>query len=403
MVLSYTVLMDDNKLNKVSIIGLGRLGLCQALTFERAGCNVLGCDVSAEYVATINSRTLQSSEPGVEEALRSSSQLRATTSLAECVDHSALLFILVATPTGLGDHAYDCGTLSRLLEDIAALRRPGKHVVIGCTVLPGYIANVGSALLADCEGCTLSYNPEFIAQGEILSGLAAPELVLIGEGSEAAGDALEALYARATSSVPVVCRMSPASAEIAKLALNCFITAKISFANMVADIADRTPRADKNDILRALGADGRIGPRCLRPGYGFGGPCFPRDNRALGSYARAVGVEPHLCDATDAANRQHSVLMAEMLLTQGLERYVIADVAFKPGCRVDVIEESQPLEVAKLLARAGKRVAIRDRAAIIALVRRTYGRLFEYETTDDAQRAPPPNLTMGNPHSSYQR
>jgi UDPglucose 6-dehydrogenase len=392
--------MDDNK---VSIIGLGRLGLCQALTFERAGCNVLGCDVSAEYVATINSRTLQSSEPGVEEALRSSSQLRATTSLAECVDHSALLFILVATPTGLGDHAYDCGTLSRLLEDIAALRRPGKHVVIGCTVLPGYIANVGSALLADCEGCTLSYNPEFIAQGEILSGLAAPELVLIGEGSEAAGDALEALYARATSSVPVVCRMSPASAEIAKLALNCFITAKISFANMVADIADRTPRADKNDILRALGADGRIGPRCLRPGYGFGGPCFPRDNRALGSYARAVGVEPHLCDATDAANRQHSVLMAEMLLTQGLERYVIADVAFKPGCRVDVIEESQPLEVAKLLARAGKRVAIRDRAAIIALVRRTYGRLFEYETTDDAQRAPPPNLTMGNPHSSYQR
>ena len=117
----------------------------------------------------------------------------------------------------------------------------------------------------------------------------------------------------------------------------------------------------------------------------------------------AVGVEPHLCDATDAANRQHSVLMAEMLLTQGLERYVIADVAFKPGCRVDVIEESQPLEVAKLLARAGKRVAIRDRAAIIALVRRTYGRLFEYETTDDAQRAPPPNLTMGNPHSSYQR
>ena len=392
--------MDDNK---VSIIGLGRLGLCQALTFERAGCNVLGCDVSAEYVATINSRTLQSSEPGVEEALRSSSQLRASTSLAECVDHSALLFILVATPTGLGDHAYDCGTLSRLLEDIAALRRPGKHVVIGCTVLPGYIANVGSALLADCEGCTLRYNPEFIAQGEILSGLAAPELVLIGEGSEAAGDALEALYARATSSVPVVCRMSPASAEIAKLALNCFITAKISFANMVADIADRTPRADKNDILRALGADGRIGPRCLRPGYGFGGPCFPRDNRALGSYARAVGVEPHLCDATDAANRQHSVLMAEMLLTQGLERYVIADVAFKPGCRVDVIEESQPLEVAKLLARAGKRVTIRDRAAIIALVRRTYGRLFEYETTDDAQRAPPPNLTMGNPHSSYQR
>ena len=82
--------------------------------------------------------------------------------------------------------------------------------------------------------------------------------------------------------------MSPESAEICKLALYCFITTKISFANMIGALADVTDAADKFDILRCVGDDQRVGPKCLRPGYGFGGPCFPRDNRALGAYARSV-------------------------------------------------------------------------------------------------------------------
>ena len=172
---------------------------------------------------------------------------------------------------GIGDHAYDCGTLSRVLEDIGKLGRVDKHVVICCTVLPGYIAQVAATLLEGCAGCTISYNPEFIAQGDIMAGkrwlhrhstaractqaaapcieaaavcipgsgrthpgLAAPDLVLIGEGSSAAGERLQAVHERASANRPRVCRMSPASAEIAKLALNCFVTTKISFANMIS-------------------------------------------------------------------------------------------------------------------------------------------------------------------------
>ena len=86
--------------------------------------------------------------------------------LEEAVDFSDLILILVATPTGIGEHAYDTGVLGRVLASIAKLGRPNKHVVICCTVLPGYIANIGSLLLEGCENCTLSYNPEFIAQGE---------------------------------------------------------------------------------------------------------------------------------------------------------------------------------------------------------------------------------------------
>ena len=122
----------------------------------------------------------------------------------------------------IGEHCYDTGTLSNVLEQIAKLQPKDKHLVVCCTVPPGYLANVGSELIAECERCTLSYNPEFIAQGRILQVFASQEIVLIGEGSPAAGDALQSLYESCTANIPRICRMSPASAEIAKLSLNCW-------------------------------------------------------------------------------------------------------------------------------------------------------------------------------------
>lgn len=403
---------------RVSIVGLGRLGLCQALVFEAAGWDVLGCEVHPDYIDSINKKTLRSNEPKVEEMLRRSTRLRASNSLEETVKWSDIVMILVATPTGIGEHVYDTGTLSRVLDDIAGFGVRDKHIVIGCTVLPGYIANVGSTLLASCPSCTLSYNPEFIAQGCIIDGLLQPDVVLIGEGTAAAGDKLQALYKSCTHNEPRMARMSTASAEIMKLSLNCFVTTKIAFANAIADVADRTPGADKMAILSAIGADSRVGHRQLMPGYGFGGPCFPRDNRALGLYAKSVGAPALLSTATDDANKQHAQLMAEAQLAKDQEEYVFEDVAYRPGAKVDIIEESQPIEVAKKLAKLGKRVTIRDRAGIVNLVRRTYGGLFEYETTAGASeaaqtvenghaakkaRTDAPNTSMGNPLSSYSR
>merc|ERR1719199_1694286 len=112
--------------------------------------------------------------------------------------------------------------------------------------------------------------------------------------------------------------MAPESAEITKLAVNCFVTMKISYANMIGDIADATPGADKNEVLNAVGKDSRVGLKYLRPGYGFGGPCFPRDNRALGGYAKSVGVQPIMSNATDKYNQYHSELMTKELLDQNL-------------------------------------------------------------------------------------
>ena len=294
---------------------------------------------------------------------------------------------MVATPTG-PDGAYDVTTLSSVLSEINALRAAHKHVVVTCTVPPGYTDGTGRGLLRDCPGVTLSYNPVFVAQGTIVADLERPDCILVGEGSAEAGDVLLAAHGSFARNEPRACRMSPASAELAKLAVNCFVTTKVAFANMVADVADRTPGADKDAVLGAVGSDARVGAKFLRPGYGFGGPCLPRDNRALGAHARGVGVTPAIPEATDAANEEHARLMARALLDQGLSRYTISDVAYKSRCPVVSIEESQPLVVARLLVEAGKTVTIRDREGIVALCRRQHGDMFLYDVVEGTASLP---------------
>lgn len=368
--------------DKVSVLGIGRLGLCLALVMEKAGYDVLGVDVFPKYVDSLNDKSFRSNEPRVSELLDASTKFRATTSLEEGLAHSDFLYVMVATPSGGGEKFYDHSMLNNLLEKINSYKLPNKHIIIGCTIMPGYIHNIATEILRDSPNVTITYNPEFIAQGDIIKGLLQPDMVLIGEGSNSIGDHLEEHYKRMTENEPAICRMSAESAEICKLATNCFITMKISYANQVGDIADRTPNANKFDILRAVGSDSRVGQKCILPGYGFGGPCFPRDNRALGLYAKSVGINPMLMTATDEYNFYHADRMAEKLLEEDKEEYVFEDVAYKPQCPVPIVEESQPLAVACRLVKAGKKVLIRDRRIIVDAARKEWGKIFSYEYTD---------------------
>ena len=107
------------------------------------------------------------------------------------------------------------------------------------------------------------------------------------------------------------------------------------------------------------------GCRYLRPGYGFGGPCFPRDNRALGRYAKLVGVNPLLPEATDEYNKLHTRYQIDEQLALNKDEYVFTGIGYKDPCPVAIIEESQKLVIAQALARAGKRVVLRDRDYLI--------------------------------------
>lgn len=369
---------------RLGVVGLGRLGLSIALSFESKGFLVWGYDSSPERRSAVQRRELRSREPGVSALLAKSRNLVATETLQELLAEVDVVYIVVATPSTMNG-SFDCETVSEVLCQINRLAATNKHLALCATVPPRYIAEVGTHLLRDSPGTTLSYLPDAalpLSYGDLLRHITRPEIVLIGEHNTLAGDYLEWMHREMieTPEQTSFCRMSPTSAEIAKLASSAYSAVRVSFGNFVTQIGEKTKGACADDVLRVLQCDARFGSKCFRAGMGFGGPCIPRDNLALVRFATEAKVNADLLVSAQTMNTAHAEFMADMLEANS-SRGVIAieRVAFKEGCASDLIDESPKLEVARILAKRGHNVLIRDREGILDLVRRRYGSLFEYE------------------------
>ena len=361
----------------ISVVGIGKLGLCFSLTLEKAGYDVIGVDVNENYVAQVNNKTLHSPEEGVSKALKRSNNFKATTSLKEGVIHSDLVFVVVATPS-LSNGRYDHSQIDSLIDALTEMgpSQEQKHLIVCCTVMPGYCDSIKEKL--NKLNYTVSYNPEFIAQGTILRDQSRPDMILIGEGNSDIGDTLEKIYNQHTVNEPRFCRMSPLEAEITKISLNCFLTTKIAYANMVGDIV-RQAGGDPHKVLNAIGQDSRIGNKYLGYGYGYGGPCFPRDNRALSIFASDTGLEALISDASDKSNMKHLQNQIDHYVKHNTpEQEIVFDyVTYKPESTLLV--ESQQLAYAAGLAREGYKVRIKERSEVIHALEQDYGDLFIYE------------------------
>jgi UDPglucose 6-dehydrogenase len=157
--------------------------------------------------------------------------------------------------------------------------------------------------------------------------------------------------------------MNFTNAEITKLAVNTYITTKISYANMLARLCEKLPDADVNVITSALGLDTRIGTKYLKGAVSYGGPCFPRDNRALAFLASRLGASSGLAEATDFFNRAQIKLLADMVKRHhsGKEAIGILGLTYKPN--TDVVEEAFGLLLAQELASANLYVVVYDPSA----------------------------------------
>ena len=368
-------------MEKIAVIGIGRLGLCLALNLERVGYRVFGVDCLPEYVNRINSKVLTSEEPQLEEYLKTSKNFTAGTDI-KVIDEQNIdcIFMVLPTPSSPGGE-FDHHSIEQVADDLMNLgpRKKPHQLIINSTTMPGYCDGLQQKLKN--HNYLVSYNPEFIAQGTIIANQQFPDQVLIGEATEEAGDRIQKIYQIMCKNKPVFCRMQRTSAEITKLATNCFLTTKISFANAIGDLA-RKVGAEPEKILEAIGSDSRIGNKFFKYGFGYGGPCFPRDNKALAKYALEQHHDISFAEATDNANNLHHQFLLETTMHKHSqdETICIESVTYKKG--TTIIEASQQLKFAVDLAKSGRKVKIKETTSVINQVKALYGDLFFYEVTD---------------------
>lgn len=366
-------------MKKSSVIGIGRLGLCWALNLETNGHDIIGVDINQKYVDSLNNKTFKSKEPYVSEMLIKSKNFKATTNIEDAINHSNIIYIVVATNT-LEDGHYDHSIIDSIVNNIEKLgnQQEKKHIILQSTTIPGYCDTIENRL----EKCnySLSYNPEFIRQGSIIDDQKNPDMVLIGTKNNNAKQLLLDAYDDMCNNKPKFNIMDNLSAEITKLALNCFLTTKISFTNMIGDLATKVG-ANPEGILKAVSSDSRVGEKLMKYGYGYGGTCLPRDNRALTVFAKKHNMPIDISVASDKINKQHLEFQVNQFVNKFPDKksfYFFEDVAFKPAS--DIIEESQKLAIAVSLAEMGYvNITISDNQMVVDNVKEKYGKLFDYE------------------------
>jgi UDPglucose 6-dehydrogenase len=356
---------------KIAVVGLGKLGAPLAAVLASKGNQVVGIDVNPEAVRLLNDGLAPVEEPGLQALVSAShDRLSATTDLGAAADADVSI-LLVPTPSddrGAFSNEHLLAAVGEIGRGLAA--RDDYHaVVVASTVMPGSCdTEIRPALERASrrrvgETLGLCYSPEFIALGSVIRDMLEPDVVLIGESDSRAGDVLERLYAGVCENDPPFRRMSLVNAELTKIAVNTYVTMKISYANALADMCERIPGADVQAVTDALGLDTRIGAKYLRGAISYGGPCFPRDNKAFSVLARDLGAEPLLAEATDAVNLAQTDRLARVVQSR-LEvgdTVGILGLAYKPD--TGVIDESPGIALARLLGNAGYEVRVYDPVA----------------------------------------
>jgi UDPglucose 6-dehydrogenase len=383
---------------RLSVIGLGYLGLTHAVCLADLGHDVIGLDVDTGKVARISKGEVPFFEPGLEPLLRKhldAGRLRFTTSFAEAAEFGTAHFLCVGTPQA-ADGSADLSYLRSAADALApCLRRP--CLVIGKSTVP-----VGTARdligrireRAQTAGDTeIAWNPEFLREGFAVEDSLSPDRLVFGVSSEQSARVLRQIYAKLLADGVPALVMDLETAELVKAAANAFLATKISFINAMAEICEKAG----GDVVRladALALDGRIGRRFLAPGLGFGGGCLPKDIRAFRFAAQELGVESvvNLLGEVDAINlrRRSRVtdLAREMLGgTLAGRRLAVLGLAFKPES--DDVRDSPSLHVCGQLLREGALISVHDPVAMGNAARiqpdlRYAGSVVEAATNADA-------------------
>jgi UDPglucose 6-dehydrogenase len=380
---------------RVAVIGLGKLGAPMAASIAARGVSVIGVDLDPAKVDLIN----RGKPPVVETdlaktILRGRERLQATVSTPEAVAEAEMIFVIVPTPSEPNGFFSLRYVLEACKKIGRALKKKGGFtiVVITATVMPGSTGGPIRETLEKHSGKKagkdfgLCYSPEFIALGSVIHDFLNPDFILVGESDGRSGSKLDAFYQAVCENHPPIAHMNHVNAELSKLAVNTFITTKITYANMLAHLCERLPGGDVDTVTKAIGRDTRIGGKYLKGAIGYGGPCFPRDNIALGALARGLGVSPGLAEVTDRENRDEVERLAKHVKLYARRGTAVGILGLSYKADTDVIEESQGVLLVKKLKESGLDLTVYDPMAMDNARNELGGHLVYAHTAEECIR-----------------
>lgn len=356
--------MKKNTLNKkrISVVGLGKLGLPLAACFASKGFKTISIDINKKVIESLNFGVSPVIEPKLQEFIEKyRNNFKFTDDISLAVRETDFTIILVATPSdpdGNFSNKYVESALKSLSETLKKNRKKYHLFVISSTVMPDSINKRLIPIIEKYSGRKLNVGfgvghvPDFVALGKVIKDFLNPDLVVIGESDKFAGDQIQSVYSKLYENNPAVTRMSLVSAEIAKVTLNAYITTKISFANVLSNICEKIKGADVDLITKAIGADRRISPYYFKGGLAFGGTCFPRDTKSFIKFSKNRGIDAGLIREVEKINRIQNNHLSELViknLKPGRSKIGILGLAFKPD--TPVIVESPAIKLINSLLR----------------------------------------------------
>jgi GDP-mannose 6-dehydrogenase len=298
------------------------------------------------------------------------SGLRATTSVAEAVEHTAMSIVCVGTPSQLNGNL-DLSHVRRVCEEIGdALRTKGEFhvVVIRSTMLPGSVRSVVIPVLEEASGKKVGpdigvcLNPEFLREGSAVYDYYHPPKIVVGETDSRAGDMLVELYSRLDA--PLV-RVPVEVAEMVKYADNTWHALKVAFANEIGNIC-KAAGIDGHKVMDVFCRDTKLNlsPYYMKPGFAFGGSCLPKDVRAITYKARSLDLDVPVLNAILPSNAGQIRKALDMIVNKGNRKVGILGFAFKAG--TDDLRESPIVEVIESLIGKGFDLRLYDRNVSLA-------------------------------------
>lgn len=356
---------------KVTVIGLGYLGATTAVAFAKMGHSVLGIDPDIEKVKSLQNGKVPFHEIGLEQALQ---ECQSEGIIRFATEHDAqsyeadIHFLCVGTPQSKVGFATDTTYLFQAIDSLLPVMNKNS-VIVGKSTVP---VGTAQSLIEYIQAHTgveakLAWNPEFLQEGSALEDSIRPNRIVIGAQNDLTIETIKNFYRpQIEAGIPVV-ETDLQTAELVKVAANSFLATKISFINMIAEVAE-VAGADTSKLAKAIGYDDRIGSKFLKNGIGYGGGCLPKDLRSFIARSRELGLDQSVSflEDVEAINNRRRLrpleIANEYFGRLFGKKVLILGATFKPD--TDDIRNSPSLEVAELFASAGAVVSVHDPLAL---------------------------------------